>query len=34
MGYIQFGAWAGTGHTQLRQVAGAALAFQPNGIER
>jgi uncharacterized membrane protein YadS len=33
MGYIQFGAWAGTGILNSAQVAGAALAFQPNGIE-
>ena len=33
MGYIQFGAWAGTGILNSAQVAGAALAFQPDGIE-
>jgi uncharacterized integral membrane protein (TIGR00698 family) len=33
MGYIQFGAWAGTGILNSAQVAGAALAFQPAGIE-
>jgi uncharacterized membrane protein YadS len=33
MGYTQFGAWAGTGILNSAQVAGAALAFQPNGIE-
>jgi uncharacterized membrane protein YadS len=33
MGPIQFGAWAGTGILNSAQVAGAALAFQPNGIE-
>jgi uncharacterized membrane protein YadS len=33
MGYIQFGAWSGTGILNSAQVAGAALAFQPNGIE-
>jgi len=33
MGYIQFGAWAGTGILNSAQVAGAALAFQPGGIE-
>jgi uncharacterized membrane protein YadS len=33
MGYVQFGAWAGTGILNSAQVAGAALAFQPNGIE-
>jgi len=33
MGHIQFGAWAGTGILNSAQVAGAALAFQPNGIE-
>ena len=33
MGYITFGAWAGTGILNSAQVAGAALAFQPNGIE-
>lgn len=33
MGYIQFGAWAGTGILNSAQVAGAALAYQPNGIE-
>ncbi len=33
MGHVQFGAWAGTGILNSAQVAGAALAFQPNGIE-
>ncbi|NTU64209.1 MAG: putative sulfate exporter family transporter [Chloroflexi bacterium] len=33
MGPIQFGAWAGTGILNSAQVAGAALAFDPNGIE-
>ena len=33
MGHIQFGAWAGTGILNSAQVAGAALAFQPDGIE-
>ncbi|MCW8836453.1 MAG: putative sulfate exporter family transporter [Rhodospirillales bacterium] len=33
LGYIQFGAWAGTGILNSAQVAGAALAYQPNGIE-
>jgi uncharacterized membrane protein YadS len=33
MGHIQFGAWAGTGILNSAQVAGAALAFQPGGIE-
>ena len=33
MGYITFGAWAGTGILNSAQVAGAALAFQPTGIE-
>jgi len=33
LGYVQFGAWAGTGILNSAQVAGAALAFQPNGIE-
>lgn len=33
MGYAEFGAWAGTGILNSAQVAGAALAFQPNGIE-
>jgi len=33
MGYIQFGAWSGTGILNSAQVAGAALAFQPHGIE-
>jgi uncharacterized membrane protein YadS len=33
MGHIQFGAWAGTGILNSAQVAGAALAFQPTGIE-
>lgn len=30
---MQFGAWAGTGILNSAQVAGAALAYQPNGIE-
>ncbi len=33
LGHIQFGAWAGTGILNLAQVAGAALAYQPDGIE-
>lgn len=33
MGYIQFGAWAGTGILNSAQVAGAALAFEPGGID-
>jgi len=33
MGHVQFGAWAGTGILNSAQVAGAALAYQPNGIE-
>ncbi len=33
MGNIQFGAWAGTGILNSAQVAGAALAFQPDGID-
>lgn len=33
MTHVQFGAWAGTGILNSAQVAGAALAFQPNGIE-
>ena len=33
MGYVQFGAWAGTGILNSAQVAGAALAYQPHGIE-
>lgn len=33
LGYVQFGAWAGTGILNSAQVAGAALAFQPDGIE-
>jgi uncharacterized membrane protein YadS len=33
MGPVQFGAWAGTGILNSAQVAGAALAFQPTGIE-
>lgn len=33
MGPVQFGAWAGTGILNSAQVAGAALAFQPEGIE-
>jgi len=31
--YVQFGAWAGTGILNSAQVAGAALAYQPDGIE-
>jgi len=31
--HVQFGAWAGTGILNSAQVAGAALAYQPNGIE-
>jgi uncharacterized membrane protein YadS len=33
MSHIQFGAWAGTGILNSAQVAGAALAYQPDGIE-
>ncbi|MCR4298804.1 MAG: YeiH family protein [Gallionella sp.] len=33
MGPVQFGAWAGTGILNSAQVAGAALAFDPRGIE-
>ncbi len=33
MGFVQFGAWAGTGILNSAQVAGAALAYQPDGIE-
>jgi uncharacterized integral membrane protein (TIGR00698 family) len=33
MGPVQFGAWSGTGILNSAQVAGAALAFQPTGIE-
>lgn len=33
MGPVQFGAWAGTGILNSAQVAGAALAFDPKGIE-
>jgi len=33
LGHIQFGAWSGTGILNSAQVAGAALAYQPNGIE-
>ncbi len=33
LGNIQFGAWAGTGILNSAQVAGAALAYQPDGIE-
>ncbi|MBE9558346.1 MAG: putative sulfate exporter family transporter [Proteobacteria bacterium] len=33
LGYTQFGAWAGTGILNSAQVAGAALAYQPDGIE-
>jgi len=33
LGHVQFGAWAGTGILNSAQVAGAALAYQPNGIE-
>ena len=33
MSHVQFGAWAGTGILNSAQVAGAALAFQPDGIE-
>jgi len=33
MGPVQFGAWAGTGILNSAQVAGAALAFEPKGID-
>ena len=33
MGPVQFGAWAGTGILNSAQVAGAALAFEPDGID-
>jgi uncharacterized membrane protein YadS len=33
LGHAEFGAWAGTGILNSAQVAGAALAFQPDGIE-
>mgnify|MGYP000698704899 CR=1 FL=1 len=33
MNATQFGAWAGTGILNSAQVAGAALAFEPDGIE-
>jgi uncharacterized membrane protein YadS len=33
MSYLQFGAWAGTGILNSAQVAGAALAYQPDGID-
>ncbi|MDH5179348.1 MAG: putative sulfate exporter family transporter [Gammaproteobacteria bacterium] len=33
MSHLKFGAWAGTGILNSAQVAGAALAYQPNGIE-
>ncbi len=33
MGYVQFGAWAGTGILNSAQVAAAALSYQPTGIE-
>lgn len=33
MSPIEFGAWAGTGILNSAQVAGAALAYQPDGIE-
>ena len=33
LGHIQFGAWAGTGILNSAQVAGAALAYQPDGID-
>jgi uncharacterized membrane protein YadS len=33
LSHEMFGAWAGTGILNSAQVAGAALAFQPNGIE-
>lgn len=33
MSHLKFGAWAGTGILNSAQVAGAALAYQPDGIE-
>ncbi len=33
LSHLQFGAWAGTGILNSAQVAGAALAYQPDGIE-
>jgi len=33
MSHLQFGAWAGTGILNSAQVAGAALAYQPDGID-
>lgn len=33
MGHAEFGAWAGTGILNSAQVAGAALAYQPDGID-
>lgn len=33
MGPVQFGAWAGTGILNSAQVAGAALAYDPTGID-
>ncbi|MBF0609547.1 MAG: putative sulfate exporter family transporter [Magnetococcales bacterium] len=33
MGPVQFGAWAGTGILNSAQVAGAALAYDPEGIQ-
>ncbi len=33
LSYAQFGAWAGTGILNSAQVAGAALSYQPDGIE-
>ncbi|MGH1536704.1 MAG: YeiH family protein [Gammaproteobacteria bacterium] len=33
LSHVQFGAWAGTGILNSAQVAGAALAYQPDGIE-
>lgn len=33
LSHAQFGAWAGTGILNSAQVAGAALAYQPDGIE-
>ena len=33
LGYVQFGAWAGTGILNSAQVAAAALIYQPAGIE-
>lgn len=33
LGHAEFGAWAGTGILNSAQVAGAALAYQPDGIE-